>query len=71
MAKDVCDALEIINSRDAISDLDKEDKDDVAITDTIGRQQNTVIISESGLYTLVFKSRKSEARAFKKSTTCD
>ncbi len=65
VAKDVCDILEISNSRDAISRLDEDEKD-VAITDTPGGKQNMTIISESGVYALVFTSRKEEAENFKR-----
>ena len=61
VAKDVCGILEISNGRDAISRLDTDEKDAVGITDTIGRIQLTTIISESGVYALVFTSRKPEA----------
>lgn len=66
VAKDVCDVLELANSRDATSKLDS---DDVGITDTIdslGRVQQTTIINEPGLYSLVMVSRKPEAKAFKR-----
>jgi prophage antirepressor-like protein len=64
VAKDVCDCLCIVNSRDALSDLDKEG---VANTDTLtnGGLQSLSIINESNLYCLIFKSRKPEALAFK------
>ena len=69
VAKDVCDVLEIKNSRDAISVLDNDEKDDVEISDTIGRMQPTNIISESGLYTLIMRSSKPQAKAFRKWVT--
>jgi len=64
VAKDICDILQIANHRDAVSDFEDYEKDDVALTDAIGRQQNTIIISEPGLYHLIFKSQKPEAKAF-------
>ena len=66
VAKDICDILEISNGRDAVSRLDDDEKDAVGITDAIGREQQTTIISESGVYSLVFTSRKSEAEQFKR-----
>lgn len=71
VAKDVCDVLEIVNNRDAILKLDDDEKDDVGITDTIGRNQDMTIISESGLYSLVLTSRKKEAKNFKKWITSE
>jgi hypothetical protein len=65
VAKDVCEVLDIANHRDAISKLeDDERRDDVGITDAIGREQRTTVICESGLYKLIFTSRKPEAKEF-------
>jgi len=66
VAKDVCDVLEISNGRDAVSRLDIDEKDAVGITDAIGRDQQMTIISESGVYALIFSSRKPEAENFKR-----
>lgn len=66
VAKDICDILEISNSRDAISRLDDDEKNTVAITDGNRGNPNMTIISESGVYALIFTSRKSEAENFKR-----
>lgn len=68
VAADVCGALEIRNNRDAIERLDADEKG-VALTDTLGGQQEMTIVSESGLYALVLGSRKPEAKAFKRWVT--
>ena len=65
VAADICRALEIKNSRDAITRLDDDEKD-VASTDTLGGKQEMTIVNEPGLYTLVLGSRKPEAKAFKR-----
>ncbi len=70
IAKDVCNILDIANSRDAISRLDSDDKA-VVNTDTLGGSQNLTIINESGLYSLVLTSRKKEAKIFKKWVTSE
>lgn len=70
VAKDVCEALEISNSRDALSRLDDDEKG-VASTDTLGGVQEVSIINEPGLYTLILGSRKPEAKAFKRWVTHD
>lgn len=57
VAADVCRILGIKNNRDAIADLDNDEKG-VALTDTPGGQQEMAIISEGGLYTLILRSRK-------------
>ena len=65
VAADVCRALEISNSRDALTRLDADEKG-VASTDTLGGRQEMQVVSEPGLYALVLGSRKPEARAFKR-----
>ena len=66
---DVCEVLEISNSRDAASRLDDDEKDGVGITDTMGRQQTATVINEPGLYSLILRSNKPEAKAFKRWVT--
>ena len=65
VAADVCRALEIQNSRDALSRLDSDEKG-VALTDTLGGKQEMATVNEPGLYSLVLGSRKPEARQFKR-----
>jgi len=67
VAKDVCRVLEIVNHRDAVGVLDDDEKgvastntlteDGVGLTDAMGRSQDMLIVSESGLYTLIVRSR--------------
>lgn len=64
VAKDVCEILEISNHRDAMSRLGDSMKDEVGITDAIGRTQQTTVVSEAGVYKLTFTSRKPEAERF-------
>ena len=56
IAKDLCNAINISNYRDAIERLDEDEKG-VALTDTLGGQQEMNIISESGMYTLILRCR--------------
>lgn len=62
VAKDVCDILEIKNVSQAMDRLD----DDERSMFNIGRQGNVNIVNESGLYELIFASRKKEAKDFKR-----
>lgn len=71
VAKDVCSVLHLNNVTEAIRALDDDEKDGFKIADSIGRQQKTPIISESGLYALVIRSNKPEAKAFRKWVTSD
>lgn len=70
VAKDVCMALNIVNHNDAISRLDDDEKG-VATTDTLGGKQSISVVNESGLYNLIFQSRKPEAKAFRKWVTSE
>lgn len=67
VAKDVCRVLGLENNRDAVSSLDEDEKITVANPDgnpRAGIPHRYVVISESGLYALVFRSRKPQARDF-------
>lgn len=68
---EVCGKLEIANASDAATRLDDDEKDTIGITDTIGRRRRTTIISESGLYSLILRSSKPEAKRFKKWITSE
>ncbi|EER3648827.1 antirepressor protein [Escherichia coli] len=58
VAKDVCVALEISNSRDALKALDADEKKTVALSYGIRGNPNHSLISESGFYKLIARSRK-------------
>lgn len=70
VASDVCKALDIGNPSQAISRLDDDEK--VTLTTNeghsgkLGGAQMLNAISEAGLYSLILKSRKPEAKAFKR-----
>lgn len=68
VAKDVCDILEIGNSRMALERLDSDEKG-VSLIDTLGGKQEMSIISESGLYSLTLGSKKPQAKPFKRWVT--
>lgn len=68
VAVDVCKILNIKNSRDAVSRLDDDEKG-VVLTDTLGGKQEVQIISESGFYTLVLRSRDPIAKPFRRWVT--
>ncbi|MFV0600225.1 MAG: Bro-N domain-containing protein [Brachymonas sp.] len=65
VAADVCAALELANPRQVVSRLDDDEKG-VLTVDTLGGPQEVVVISESGLYSLILTSRKEEAKRFKR-----
>lgn len=69
VANDVMRVLEVSNSKDAIRTLDDDEKTGVDIIDPHGRKQKANCISEAGLYSIILRSRKPEAKAFKRWVT--
>lgn len=70
VAADVCRVLELLNTSKACETLDEDEKG-ITNSDTLGGKQQMLIISESGLYALVFKSRKAEAKKFRRWVTSE
>lgn len=68
VAKDVCDILEHTNHKMAIQSLDEDEKG-VSKVYSLGGVQETNIINESGLYSLIFRSNKPQAKVFRKWVT--
>ena len=77
IAADVCRVLDLSNTSKAIEDLDEDERatvDRMTLTSSEGQKggaQFYNIISESGLYALIFKSRKPEAKKFRKWVTSE
>ena len=60
VAKDVCDVLELTNPTMALEALDEDERSKFYL----GRQGEANIISEPGLYGLILRSNKPEAKSF-------
>ena len=82
VAPDACDCLALSNVSEALADLDDDDKlkltkdelDTLISNEGIkcsvdSRVQSINLVSESGLYELIMRSRKPEAKAFKRWVT--
>ena len=65
VAKDVCDALGYGNPRQALATHLDDDEKGVTNLDTLGGRQSVSVITESGLYALVLRSNKPQARPFR------
>lgn len=68
--KDVCAILSIGNVADVCARLDTDEKG-VGQIDTLGGRQNMNIINESGLYNVILRSDKPEAKPFRKWVTSE
>lgn len=71
VAKDVCNVLGLQNSRDTLKKVLEDDEKGVATIYTLGGDQEVSTVSESGLYALIFKSRKPQAKTFRKWVTSE
>ena len=66
-ANDVCEVLEYANPHDAIANhVYEDDLAKIEVIDYLGRPQKTNHINESGLYALIFGSKKESAKTFKR-----
>ena len=72
VGKDVAEILGYERPTKAVTDhVDSEGRDVVPIQDSIGRMQNTPIINESGLYSLIISSKLPQAKKFKRWVTAE
>jgi anti-repressor protein len=62
--KDVCDVLNLTSSARVAERLKKDEVSSTHLIDSMGRLQETTIISESGLYRVIFRSDKEKAEKF-------
>lgn len=66
VANDVCKILDIKNPRSSVACLDPDEKSIYKINKT-----DMSVINESGLYTLILRSRKPQAKRFRKWVTSE
>ncbi|CCF28467.1 phage repressor protein/antirepressor Ant [Leuconostoc citreum] len=72
VGKDVADALGYTKSRNALTKhVDEDDALKRGVTDNLGRLQETTLINESGVYSLIFGSKLENAKRFKKWVTSE
>ncbi|MBQ3970303.1 MAG: phage antirepressor KilAC domain-containing protein [Clostridia bacterium] len=71
--KDVCVVLEMGANRagEIVKRLEKDEYDSIGLTDSLGREQNAYIINESGLYSVILRSDKPQAKPFRKWVTSE
>lgn len=75
VAKDVCEVLGMDTAKTGtgpfVAGLDADERASIGNGNGYGLHGQTVLVSESGLYSLVLKSRKPEAKAFRKWVTSE
>ena len=67
--KDVCTVLELTTPARVAERLEEDEVSLTHFTDSIGRKQETTIINESGLYSVILRSDKPQAKPFRKWVT--
>ncbi len=68
---DVCKILSIQHIKDTVSRLDIDEVGQTEVIDRLGRKQKAYIINESGLYTVILRSDKPQAKTFRKWVTSE
>lgn len=66
VAADVCAVLGLTNITEALRGLDQDEFRTTEVVDSAGRNQQGYIVNEPGLYSLILRSRKPEAKPFKR-----
>lgn len=69
--KDVCGVLNLGTPSRVAERLDGDEVSLTHLTDSLGRLQETTVISESGLYNVILRSDKPEAKPFRKWVTAE
>jgi prophage antirepressor-like protein len=69
--RDVCGILELGSPHKVVDRLDEDERNQIPLTDALGRQQMTTIINESGLYSVILRSDKPQAKPFRKWVTSE
>ena len=68
---DICKILDLDQVSRVKSQLDEDGVTTSKVIDSIGREQDANFVTESGLYQVIFQSRKPEAKLFRKWVTSD
>lgn len=69
--KDVCAVLGLSSPHKVVERLDEDERNLIPLTDALGRLQQTSVINESGLYAVILRSDKPNAKAFRRWVTSE
>lgn len=67
--KDVCAVLGLTEPHRVAARLDEDERTQSTVIDSMGREQKTTVINEAGLYNVILRSDKPEAKDFKRWVT--
>lgn len=67
--RDVCNAMRLSNTGDVATRLDPDEVDQTDVVDRRGRKQMQYVVNEAGLYNVILRSDKPEAKKFKRWVT--
>jgi prophage antirepressor-like protein len=68
VGRDVCESIGISKHRDAIAQLDDDERGSMAV-DTLGGKQQMICVNEAGMYSLMFISRSPKVKPFRRWVT--
>jgi prophage antirepressor-like protein len=64
--RDVCEVLGLAEPHRVATRIDEDERQQMTVIDSIGRKQETTVVNESGLYCVVLRSDKPQAKEFRK-----
>lgn len=68
---DICKVLGLGSPHKVADRIDGDERNQIPVIDSLGRAQETTVISESGLYAVILRSDKPEAKPFRKWVTSE
>lgn len=68
---DICRVLSISHIKDTVERLEKDEVGQTEVIDKMGRRQRAYIVNESGMYSVILRSDKPQAKPFRKWVTSE
>ena len=68
---DVCKVLELSSPHKVADRLEADERNQIPVIDSLGRSQNTTVINESGLYSVILRSDKTQAKPCRRWVTSE
>jgi len=68
---DLCKVLDLAAPHMVAKRISEDDRSSTSVMDSLGRKQQTTIVNESGMYEVIIRSDKPEAKAFRRWLTAD